>query len=350
MSSTTATKSFKGVELPKGLNFKLQDGVDADCYYGVLPATAAFGHSSKGFVESMMGRGVVVRFFQELKYGSKAIIPRAIAGMEAEEYDPAIVFAGQHTAHFAQSELKGGDPTGSLRSDGIDHALMGKTVAFWPPPLTSALVSGSASWAWEVEGDLEKSNWGLSKELWGKLKERLGDPEAVAFRVYTVKEKPTKRWIVRAPKAALSKAVDWTEGDTSIKFVHCCAFCSQSPPWAAYHDQKDCPVLKTINKVRDNEGFSPAVVDESGRIVLGREKKPIDIEALRKELLADIADLKKRVKTLEDKDSQQGKKRKADKPAEKSKAKKPKSEKGGGAKKEESSASGSSSKGKAKAK
>ncbi|TFY51974.1 hypothetical protein EVJ58_g10273 [Rhodofomes roseus] len=351
MTSTTTTKAaFKGVDLPKGLIFKAKDGETPAGWQGEPPTMTSFGWSTRAFVEAMCGGGVTVRFFQELKYGSKAIVPRAIAGMEAEVYDPASLFADQHTILFANSKLKGGDPTGSLRVDGFDHALMGSTGAFWPPPLASALAIGTASWAWEVEGLDEEDNWGIGDVAWAGMKGWLGDPNACAFRVYSVKGKTTKRWIVRSTRATPNHAVDHKEGETSFKFVKCCAFCSRSPPWVQYHDHKDCSILGSINKVRDNEGYLPAEVDISGRIVMGREKKPIDIEALRKELMAEVADLKKRVKALEDKEATPGKKRKADNQAGTSKAKKPKLEKGGGAKKGESSAAGSSSKGKAKAK
>lgn len=83
-----------------------------------------------------------------------------------------------------------------------------------------------------------------------------------------------------------------------------------------------------MNKVRDNLGFMPIEKTDDRRLVMLRDKKPVDVEMVKKDLLAKIADLEKRVKALEVKDAKPSK-RKAPKDDQQPSAKRARKDKQG---------------------
>lgn len=99
--------------------------------------------------------------------------------------------------------------------------------------------------------------------------------------------------------------------------------------WATPHDHVQCPYIGTLNKVRSHLGILPIKV-EDGKLVLPRQKVPVNVEEQLKELFTKVADLDKRLAAVEKKPDPKGKKREHpdDSPAKAQPAKKVKQEKG----------------------
>jgi hypothetical protein len=116
--------------------------------------------------------------------------------------------------------------------------------------------------------------------------------------------KPTSVWTIRCTDADLDSCVDvvtQTGGkETKWKLVKRCAFCMRGPPFADFHDHTQCPLVGTMNKIREQGGFSIIKV-EGGALNLELVKSSDDTERKIKALETRVVELEKRVSKLEPK-------------------------------------------------
>ena len=108
-------------------------------------------------------RAAVIRFLSGTQYGSKAIVKRALDALDSEEFETGFMFKPARTMLYPPSvsvREKAGKTDVALRSEGIDHALLGTRAQFWPPPLLSAehVQSASVAWLVTVKVDEEDEN------------------------------------------------------------------------------------------------------------------------------------------------------------------------------------------------
>jgi len=82
--------------------------------------------------------------------------------------------------------------------------------------------------------------------------------------------------------------------------VYRCAFCMRGPPYADYHDHTQCPLVGTMNKIREQGGYSLIKVDDKA-LDLTLTKSTDDTERRVKTLETRMIDLEKRVLKLEPK-------------------------------------------------
>ena len=115
-----------------------------------------------------------------------------------------------------------------------------------------------------------------------------------------------------------ARVTEWLKNDTggviesASEELRCC-FCwkGQAVTLSGHHAAKDCPFLKSWNKMRAQRSLTPIVVQE-GRVIITAAKQPLTVEKLAgeynkgiKEVRGQIGKLDQRVTTIESK----GKKR-----------------------------------------
>ncbi|KAI0819761.1 hypothetical protein BC628DRAFT_1342022 [Trametes gibbosa] len=183
-------------------------------------------------------------------------------------------------------EAKVDKPVAGTRVVEYDHLILGEVRGFWPPPVQMATADGRASRCWEVTAPTAGTDgkWEIEEGALAELKEQVGGIAVVVFRLRNKKGKPSKRWVVRivwGPQGngVVAPHLDF-EATGGIKFeVRLrCALCSISPPWSSYHDHAQCPLLGTLNKVRENLRYEHIRVELNNKLVMPRTRAAIDID------------------------------------------------------------------------
>jgi hypothetical protein len=87
-----------------------------------------------------------------------------------------------------------------------------------------------------------------------------------------------------------------------------CSFCMRGPPFADYHGVDQCPLISTMNKFREQEGYQ-LITTSNGLVTMPTERRSVDVDKRFKGLEKKMADLEKRIVALEPKSK--GSKRKA---------------------------------------
>lgn len=234
------------------------------------------------------------------------------------------------------------------RYQGADSELMASPLAVWPPPIE--LVSPDmeaaegASVCWEVKfnrapsyqelrdyaaGTLSDKEWKgttwFRKGEWFELSHFgfksngrfLADPQG----------RPTTTWFLKALDVQKTDRANFEieigpEDDLlngTLTYAPQCAFCLERPGGEGTHEHFQCPLLGTLNKLRQQGELKPLRFS-NGVLVREDVKVDLDLPKVVRAMLAEVADLKVRLDKVEKANpataanapSGQGKKRKPD--------------------------------------
>ncbi|KAI1782194.1 hypothetical protein LXA43DRAFT_1104573 [Ganoderma leucocontextum] len=282
----------------------------------------------------------VIRFLQGAEHGSGKLVRKSLDAFQSDYFDGGYTFRTERfTAFHPITSLKA-ESAGKvgLRPEGIDHALVGNRLMFWPPPTQAADITSQASWAWEVDGSDEDTDLGgVEADAVKHLEATIGSA-VILFRLYSRGNRASRRWLARPTGPCTMAApvdVTWTEPveadaeERVFRAVRRCALCSISSLYLAGHDHVQCPYIGTLDKVRGTLGFLKIGIKD-GVLSFPREKAPVDYGKRISDIEANFADLSKRLKALEDAAKVDSKKRKREETKkEGDKAKKAKKETGG---------------------
>ncbi|KAL6308742.1 hypothetical protein BKA93DRAFT_822039 [Sparassis latifolia] len=248
----------------------------------------------------------IIRFLQDHQESGNILASRVTKSFKDGGMPESKVWGGADAVTFARDDELLDGPMGGYRNEGVKWASFGAPITFWHWPLgTSDMVSGS--WCWEVTGN-EDGDWD-DAALTGLLT-AVGAMTAYATRRLFKNGHPSKVWVVRVDEAGDDKGVDHTINGLKFTFHHRCALCGRGPPWVSYHDHVQCPLMGTMNKVREHLGYEPMHA-EDGCVIRKDALRPMDVEKEYKELRKTLEDLEKRVKQCEQLiETLQGKKRK----------------------------------------
>lgn len=110
---------------------------------------------------------------------------------------------------------------------------------------------------------------------------------------------PTNRYMLRCLRDENpDKAVTLTIGGRKLLYAARCSFCMRSGPWGVAHDHSVCPLLVSMNKVRERAGYEPIVVS-GGCVVRNDAKKTVNLQLSVGEVEKRLEQLEIRVATLE---------------------------------------------------
>ncbi|KAJ8456383.1 hypothetical protein ONZ51_g12160 [Trametes cubensis] len=326
-AKTAETTAF---EIPKELEFGKENNRDpAICRKGsgVDAQNAAPGMYRELFYNSLnmstaaIRKAATIRFLQGMEFGSGKLVKKSLDAFTLDVFDGGNTMGKEGFLVFPQTvtlrEKKLASP--GIRSEFVDHALFGPRHMFWPPP--DALGGGIPPGIVGMDRGRQVRPGEPGGSVGGRRVGRVGD------QVGETRGRVSNGEVEEGLDIDLDVDVDGKEREFS--FLHACAFCSVSPVWATPHDHVQCPYIGTLNKVRSHLGILPIKVEDD-KLVLPRQKVPVNVEEQLKELFTKVADLDKRLAAVEKKPDPKGKKREHpdDSPAKAQPAKKVKQEKG----------------------
>ena len=272
--------------------------------------------------------------------------------------------------------------TVQLRYVGKDANLLGAPAAFWPPPLelgtrgTPEAEGASVCWLVKFPGNPEKSRlleWARAKAgwrstTWFRRGKYSGFSDVRCSRGLSIadeKGRPTCELYLKALGVSAEERITFEiEWGDSLKvpaiYAPQCAICLERPLCEPSHDHHQCPLVATLNKIRDHEDLKPLRFNK-GIFVRKDEKVDLDIDKVVRDLVLGMTTLKERVDAMEATakasapapPAAQGKKRKGEGQQGGQPSKKPKKGKGGAgqgqAKGQQGGGKGGQDKGKGKA-
>ncbi|KAF8119452.1 hypothetical protein EV363DRAFT_1462231 [Boletus edulis] len=195
------------------------------------------------------------------------------------------------------------------RYQGANSMLMASPLAIWPPPLELVTPRGDgaegASDCWEVRFNRTPLGEELMGIAMGTMTEK--DWKGVTwFRKADALGRPTETWFLKALNVDVSsrrnETFKWGPNDNMLVgnavWAPQCAICLERPGGAGNHEHTQCPLVGTLNKIRQQGELKP--LRFLGRTLFREDEKvDLDMPTEMRAMKVTIARLEERLDKLE---------------------------------------------------